>query len=111
LEQPRRFKQFENPPKPGQNERKGKSTTTGPTGSEVRECVRARARARAIPLLSIAYCAKTETGNRKKQGLFHTVAFCDLHKKRIMETQILHHAKNTFFKKSSKKKPKSFKML
>jgi hypothetical protein len=30
-------------------------------------------------------------------------------KEEIMETQIFHHTKNVIFKKSSKKKPKSFK--
>ncbi len=32
-------------------------------------------------------------------------------RRRIMETQIFHHAKNIIFKKSSEKKPKSFKIL
>jgi len=32
-------------------------------------------------------------------------------KRRIMETQIFHHGKNIIFKKSSEKKPKSFKIL
>jgi hypothetical protein len=51
-----------------------------------------------------------------KQGVCRTMALpitlkSILRKRRIMETQIFHHVKNIIYKKSSKRNPKSFKIL
>jgi hypothetical protein len=93
------------PTKTGAKRKKGeKHNELGSRGPPAPKCANACELARAIPLLSLAYCAKTETGNQTKQGVFHTVAlrftlkkFLNV-KRRIMETQIFHHAKIYFSK-------------
>jgi len=83
----------------GKTKERGKAQRTGLTGPPAPKCANACELARAIPLLSIAYCAKTETGNRKKQGVFHTVA-CNLHLKKELwklkyfTMQKIHFSKN-----------------
>jgi hypothetical protein len=91
------------PTKTGAKRKKGEKHNDG--AHRLRSArMRASSRARARDSFTVysVLCENRNWKPKKTRAVSHSGLAIYI-KKRIMETQILHHAKNTFFKKSSKR--------